>query len=197
MYTCGAAKMRISTRILYSNVGVLKALFFLLSGIIALIMGIVFNKVVYLIFTVVCIFSFIISWLRAFERLFDRCVDVQVKQIIRTSPDILVGSSFGGFIALELVKRKIWRGPVLLLSPAHDILSLFTRFRMYDMGDVVFANKILSVVGKQDHISYIYSRRDRIKRFFSDIKIWVVNDDHRLGNVFNEESAREMIEQLR
>jgi hypothetical protein len=34
------------------------------------------------------------------------------------SPDVLVGSSFGGAIAVTLLAEGVWRGPTLLLAPA-------------------------------------------------------------------------------
>jgi hypothetical protein len=33
-------------------------------------------------------------------------------------PDVLIGSSFGGAVAVALLMRKLWRGPTLLLAQA-------------------------------------------------------------------------------
>ena len=33
-------------------------------------------------------------------------------------PDVLVGSSFGGAVVVELLRRRLWRGPTLLLAQA-------------------------------------------------------------------------------
>jgi hypothetical protein len=38
-------------------------------------------------------------------------------------PDIVVGSSWGGAVALELVAKGSWTGPTLLLAPAHGTPS--------------------------------------------------------------------------
>jgi len=41
-----------------------------------------------------------------------------------TSPDVLVGSSFGGAIAVTLLAQGEWRGPTLLLAPAAHRLGV-------------------------------------------------------------------------
>lgn len=61
------------------------------------------------------------AWARqALSRSFERCVALQARQIEAHDPDILVGSSWGGAVTMELVRRGIWRGkPVILLAPAY------------------------------------------------------------------------------
>ena len=54
---------------------------------------------------------------------FEACVKVHAATIAREKPDVLVGSSFGGAVALALLERGMWRGPTLLLAPAHRYFS--------------------------------------------------------------------------
>jgi predicted esterase len=49
---------------------------------------------------------------------FAACVETQAEALARFRPDVLVGSSFGGAIAVELLQRGLWRGPTLLLAQA-------------------------------------------------------------------------------
>jgi pimeloyl-ACP methyl ester carboxylesterase len=49
---------------------------------------------------------------------FEACVAVQADALASFRPDVLVGSSFGGAVALVLLQRGLWRGPTLLLAPA-------------------------------------------------------------------------------
>ena len=49
---------------------------------------------------------------------FDACVDVQAAAIDSFRPDVLVGSSFGGAVAVALLARGVWHGPTLLLAQA-------------------------------------------------------------------------------
>jgi pimeloyl-ACP methyl ester carboxylesterase len=46
------------------------------------------------------------------------CVEVQAKAIDEFHPDVLVGSSFGGAVAVALLRRNQWRGPTVLLAQA-------------------------------------------------------------------------------
>lgn len=49
---------------------------------------------------------------------FAGCIRLQAEELGRFSPDLLVGSSFGGAVAVELLQRGVWAGPTLLLAPA-------------------------------------------------------------------------------
>ena len=47
---------------------------------------------------------------------FEGCVELQAEVIGSFEPDVLVGSSFGGAVAVELLARGVWRGRTLLLA---------------------------------------------------------------------------------
>lgn len=49
---------------------------------------------------------------------FDACVSVHAEVLRDFAPDVLVGSSFGGAVAVELLRIGAWRGPTLLLAQA-------------------------------------------------------------------------------
>ena len=49
---------------------------------------------------------------------FAGCVATQAEVIGSFRPDVLVGSSFGGAVAVALLMRGDWRGPTLLLAQA-------------------------------------------------------------------------------
>jgi len=49
---------------------------------------------------------------------FEGCVTLQAEVAERFRPDVLVGSSFGGAVAVALLQRGLWRGPTLLLAQA-------------------------------------------------------------------------------
>ena len=46
------------------------------------------------------------------------CVSVQAEALRERPPDVLVGSSFGGAVAVTLLQQGVWRGPTLLLAQA-------------------------------------------------------------------------------
>lgn len=49
---------------------------------------------------------------------YEQCVEVQRRALATFKPDVLLGSSWGGAITLELMLRGHWRGPAVLLAPA-------------------------------------------------------------------------------
>lgn len=49
---------------------------------------------------------------------FEASVAAQAEAVGSFAPDVLVGSSFGGAVAVALLDRGIWRGPTLLLAQA-------------------------------------------------------------------------------
>ena len=49
---------------------------------------------------------------------YEGCVAVQSQALREFTPDVLVGSSFGGAVAVSLLERGLWKGPTLLLAQA-------------------------------------------------------------------------------
>ena len=49
---------------------------------------------------------------------FEACVRSQAAVLETFRPDVLVGSSFGGAVAVALLQRGLWQGPTLLLAQA-------------------------------------------------------------------------------
>jgi len=49
---------------------------------------------------------------------FEACVALHAEAVRRSEPDVVVGSSFGGAVAVALLQREQWRGPTLLLAQA-------------------------------------------------------------------------------
>ena len=49
---------------------------------------------------------------------FESCVALHAGTLRRFQPDVLVGSSFGGAVAVALLERGLYRGPTLLLAQA-------------------------------------------------------------------------------
>lgn len=46
------------------------------------------------------------------------CIALHAEALQTFAPDVLVGSSFGGAIAVELLRSRVWAGPTLLLAQA-------------------------------------------------------------------------------
>lgn len=48
----------------------------------------------------------------------EQCVRVHAAALEQFAPHLLIGSSFGGAVAVTLLERGLWRGPTLLLAQA-------------------------------------------------------------------------------
>ena len=75
----------------------------------------------------------------AIAKAFDASLRVAEEELHRANRDgpaydVLVGFSWGGALACELLRRKAWSGPTLLLGPAHQLL-LEKRGRWSNGGD--------------------------------------------------------------
>lgn len=115
------------------------------------------------------------------RRVLERSVEVQRRQLELTRPDVVLGSSFGGAVSLELLRRGLWRGPTVLLCPAHERVTERGWQRRHPgfsgLPDEVVAN-VLVVHGTSDEtVPVEHSRRlvDGTKA-----RLVCVDDDHRL-----------------
>lgn len=55
---------------------------------------------------------------QALARSFAACVEIQKRAVQKENPDIVIGSSWGGAVVVELMRQGIWNGPTILLAPA-------------------------------------------------------------------------------
>jgi hypothetical protein len=104
---------------------------------------------------------------------FEACVALQAEVIRSFAPDLLVGSSFGGAVAVELLRRGVWRGRTLLLAQA--ALELDPQARLPE--DVT----VWIVHGTRDHLVDPEDSR-RLARTGSAgrVRLLEVDDDHSL-----------------
>mmetsp|Transcript_15048 Transcript_15048/g.34269 ORF Transcript_15048/g.34269 Transcript_15048/m.34269 type:complete len:246 (+) Transcript_15048:67-804(+) len=52
------------------------------------------------------------------RRALDRCAETHREALSTFKPDVLVGSSWGGAVALKCLEQGYWSGPTVLLAPA-------------------------------------------------------------------------------
>jgi len=104
---------------------------------------------------------------------FEGCVQAQAAAIRRFEPDVVVGSSFGGAVAVALLQRGLWRGPTLLLAQAAALQGL--------RPELPTGVRVWLVHGTRDDIvppaaSRLLSRTGST----SLVRLFEVDDDHRL-----------------
>jgi pimeloyl-ACP methyl ester carboxylesterase len=117
---------------------------------------------------------------------FEASVGVQAARIAERSPDVLVGSSFGGAVALALLVRGIFRGPTLLLAPAH---------RYYGVEEgVPLGVPVLIVHGTRDSVVSIEGSRALARTgTLGLVRLVEVDDEHRLGTLTQSDALANLV----
>ena len=60
---------------------------------------------------------------QSLARSYEACVEIQRRALLVHQPDVVVGSSWGGAVAMELALRGHWSGPMMLLAPAFGLVA--------------------------------------------------------------------------
>jgi len=104
---------------------------------------------------------------------FEACVALHAETIRRFEPDVLVGSSFGGAVAVALLQREQWSGPTLLLAQAALRQGLRARLPLGVRVWMVHA-------GGDDIVPIADSRRLARSGTRGYVRLFEVEDDHAL-----------------
>jgi pimeloyl-ACP methyl ester carboxylesterase len=126
------------------------------------------------------------------RRTFKRSVAVQLELLRTNQVDVVLGSSFGGAVAVELLASGAWKGPAVLLCPAH--LRVAERAWRPSPELPADAAKILVVHGRQDETVPISHSRSLVKG--TAARLIEVDDDHRLTATAKPERFKEWIAEL-
>ncbi len=101
---------------------------------------------------------------------------------------LLVGSSFGGAVLMELVQSGHWRGPCIFLAPAAAKMG---RRRPLPTG--VRAHIIH---GNNDDVVPLADSRRLVADCAAGVTLQVVEDDHRLQSILLDGTLAKAVEQL-
>ncbi len=101
-------------------------------------------------------------------------LQLQEKELFDFKPDVLIGSSYGGAIAVMLLQQKKWTGPTILLAQA------FTKYKPNDIW--LPENVPITLIhGVKDDICEIEGSRELAKSGTPNlVKLIEVDDEHRL-----------------
>lgn len=116
------------------------------------------------------------------RRVLERSVEVQRRHLEVARPDVVLGSSFGGAVSLELLRRGFWRGTTVLLCPAHERVTERGWQRRHPglagVPEDVVAN-VLVVHGTNDETVPVEHSRRLVAG--TRARLITVDDDHRLS----------------
>jgi len=111
------------------------------------------------------------------RRMFRRSVAVQRALLSANEVDVVAGSSFGGAVALELLRSGLWKGPTLLMCPAHRLVAGRAWTDVPSLP--ADASRIVVVHGTKDETVPLHHSRELVRG--SAAKLLEVEDDHRLS----------------
>jgi len=115
------------------------------------------------------------------RRAFSRSVAVQRRALARSPIDVVMGSSFGGAVALRLLQSGAWSGPTVLLCPAHELVADRARGPVPAPLSALppsVAERVLVVHARQDAVVPIEHSRRLVAG--SRARLIEVDDDHPL-----------------
>lgn len=108
------------------------------------------------------------------EHSFAEALAVAQAAVEATRPEVLIGSSFGGGLAVELCHRGLWRGPLVLLAPAARRAFGHDRLPALGARAAVLHGRFDDIVPPQDSLELAARSR-------GDVELTLVDDDHRLA----------------
>jgi pimeloyl-ACP methyl ester carboxylesterase len=113
-------------------------------------------------------------------------IATQRAALAASAPDVVVGSSFGGAIAVALLADGSWRGPTVLLAPAAARL---------DVPNALPEGVAVTVVhGTADVVIPIEDSRALAATGTPDlVRLVVVDDDHRLSTLLDTGSLADLV----
>lgn len=120
---------------------------------------------------------------------FPACVALQERELARFQPHVLIGSSFGGAVVLELLRRGAWRGPTLLLAQAGIKLGVCE--------ELPAEVPVLLVHGTRDEVVDPEHSR-RLARTGSPrlVRLAELDDAHRLDRLVVEDRLADLVREV-
>ncbi|MCA9598868.1 MAG: hypothetical protein KC776_36405 [Myxococcales bacterium] len=120
---------------------------------------------------------------------FEGCVK-QIAGVLRTERvDAVVGSSFGGAVAVRLLERGAWRGPTLLLAPAVEHFA--------EGASLPEGVQVVIVHGLHDAIVSIESSRHLASTGSPKrVRLVEVDDEHRLSRLLEGDLLASLVREV-
>jgi len=129
----------------------------------------------------------------------DASIKLQADAIKKYQPDVIVGSSWGGAIAVFCLMQNLWKGPTLLLAPAQ--YKIIKHSKYLDRNQVVLPSDV--------HVHIVHGTKDATitpddslllsQKVSSSSKIrpklnMIEGDDHRLNGSASSVSIKQWID---
>lgn len=100
-------------------------------------------------------------------------LEVARAALVEAQPQVLMGSSFGGALALWLAAHGEYPGPLVLLAPAGE--------RLFGLRALpVRAGRVVVLHGRADAVVPVEDSVRLAAASSCEVALWLVDDDHRL-----------------
>ena len=120
---------------------------------------------------------------------FAAAVETQARALADAGADVVVGSSFGGAIAVELLHRGVWTGPTLLLAQA--------AFKLGGARTLPDGVPVLLVHGVRDEVVPIGDSRTLARTGTPAlVQLVEVDDDHRLQTLVDSGRLADLVREV-
>lgn len=121
---------------------------------------------------------------------FEASVEAQARTLQARPVDVLVGSSFGGAVVLELLRRGAWSGPTVLLAPAYRVFG--------NVRQVPEGVPVTIVHGTRDAVVPIEHSRELARTGSPElVRLLEFDDDHRLRSLVRSGELAGVIREAR
>jgi len=128
-------------------------------------------------------------------QLFEQSLMIQLQALATHKIDAIVGSSFGGAVAVELLLRGLWAGPTLLLCPGHELMAERTGYQLHWEGleglPGEVTKQVLVVHGRGDAVVPVGHSQNLVAG--SQATLVLVDDDHRLSATSNTQQLTSLL----
>ena len=127
--------------------------------------------------------------------LFEQSLKIQLQALASHKIDAIVGSSFGGAVAVELLLRGLWTGPTLLLCPGHELMAERMGYQppfegLAELPEAV-TEQVLVVHGRSDAVVPVGHSQNLVAG--SRATLVLVEDDHRLSATSNTQQLTSLL----
>ena len=95
-----------------------------------------------------------------------------LEAVTQARPDVVVGSSFGGGLAMLLQQEGLWRGPMVLLAPAGA--------KLFGLRSLTTTAPVAVLHGRHDDTVPVADSLALAGAAKGDVILRLVDDDHRL-----------------
>ncbi|HEX3595000.1 MAG TPA: YqiA/YcfP family alpha/beta fold hydrolase [Polyangiaceae bacterium] len=117
---------------------------------------------------------------------FEASIAQQARHLTSFAPDVVVGSSFGGAVALALLQRGLHGGPTVLLAPAHAHFGVPARIP--ELTRVIIAHGLRDeVVSMKDSQGLAQTGTEGY------VDLVLVDDEHRLATLLEGDALATLV----